>query len=94
MLRSAYRPWFFKKRLEEFEAIGVERDLAGLPVAKVPVEYMQAAPGSDKYKTLPGLQEDGQNVRRDEHEGLVLPQSTTRDTKQPLFAFELLSSGG
>ena len=36
MLRNAYRPWYMKKRIEEFEAIGVERDLAGLPVGKVP----------------------------------------------------------
>jgi hypothetical protein len=36
MLRGAYRPWFFKKRLEEFEAIGVERDLAGLPIVRAP----------------------------------------------------------
>ena len=36
ILRNAYRPWFFKKRLEEFEAIGVERDLAGMPVARCP----------------------------------------------------------
>ena len=36
ILRDAYRAWYFKKRLEEFEAIGVERDLAGMPVGKVP----------------------------------------------------------
>ena len=42
LLRGAYRPWFFKKRLEEFEAIGVERDLAGMPVARVPADYMKA----------------------------------------------------
>jgi hypothetical protein len=34
------------------------------------------------------------NVRRDEHEGLVLPSEYDPDTKQPLFDFELLSSGG
>jgi hypothetical protein len=33
-LRNAYRPWFYKKRLEEIEGIGIERDLAGLPVAQ------------------------------------------------------------
>jgi hypothetical protein len=42
MLRTAYRPWFMKKRLEEFESIGIERDLAGLPIMWLPT-----ADGSD-----------------------------------------------
>jgi hypothetical protein len=36
LLRNAYRPWYFKKRMEEIEGIGVERDLAGLPVITPP----------------------------------------------------------
>jgi hypothetical protein len=47
-------------------------------MAKVPVEYMKAAPGSkDKSKTFQAFKKLVSNVRRDEHEGLVLPQSTT-----------------
>lgn len=94
ILRTAYRPWFFKKRLEEFEAIGVERDLAGLPVAKVPSSYMKAAKGSNEEKVYQAFKRMVQNVRRDEHEGLVLPNEYDPDTKQPLFEFELLSAGG
>ncbi len=35
-LRGAYRPWYFKKHIEEVEGIGIERDLAGLPVITAP----------------------------------------------------------
>ena len=35
-LRGAYRPWYFKKHIEEVEGIGIERDLAGLPVVTAP----------------------------------------------------------
>lgn len=94
LLRRAYRPWFFKKRMEEHEAIGVERDLAGLPVAKVPAHYMDAAPGSRERKVFDAFKKMVSNVRRDEHEGLVLPTQYDRNTKQPLFDFELMSSGG
>jgi hypothetical protein len=94
LLRRAYRPWFFKKRLEEFEAIGVERDLAGLPVAKVPASYMDAPEGSRERKVFDAYKKMVSNVRRDEHEGLVLPNQYDRNTKQPLFEFELMSSGG
>lgn len=94
LLRTAYRPWFFKKRLEEFEAIGVERDLAGMPVAKVPSDYIKAPKGSDKNKVYESYKRMVKNVRRDEHEGLVLPKEVDPETKADLFEFELMSSGG
>lgn len=36
ILRNAYRSWYFKRRIQEIEAIGIERDLAGLPVLHAP----------------------------------------------------------
>ena len=94
LLRSSYRSWYFKKRLEEFEAIGVERDLAGMPVGKVPADYLTAAKGTPQAKTVDAFRKMVRGVRRDENEGLVLPSQWDPDTKQPLFEFELMSSGG
>jgi len=94
LLRTAYRSWYFKKRLEEFEAIGVERDLAGMPVARVPSDYLSAPKGSKQAKTVEAFKKMVRGVRRDENEGLVLPTAYDPDTKQPLFDFELMSSGG
>ena len=36
ILRNAYRSWYFKRRIQEIEGIGIERDLAGLPVIHAP----------------------------------------------------------
>ena len=36
ILRNAYRSWYFKRRIQEIEGIGIERDLAGLPVMHGP----------------------------------------------------------
>jgi hypothetical protein len=94
LLRTAYRSWYFKKRLEEFEAIGVERDLAGMPVAKVPADFLRAQPGTDQHKTVEAFKKMVRGVRRDENEGLVLPNQYDPDTKMPLFEFELMSSSG
>ncbi len=94
LLRSSYRSWYFKKRLEEFEAIGVERDLAGMPVGRVPADYLTAAKGTPQAKTVDAFKKMVRGVRRDENEGLVLPTQYDPDTKQPLFDFELMSSGG
>jgi hypothetical protein len=94
MLRGAYRPWFFKKRLEEFEAIGVERDLAGLPIVKVPSEMLRAKPGTDQAKSVEAFKKLVKSVRRNEQEGVVFPQAYDQETKQPLYDFSLLGGGG
>jgi hypothetical protein len=94
MLRNAYRPWYMKKRLEEFEAVGVERDLAGLPIVKLPAEFLRAKPGSEQAKTVEAFKRMVKSVRRDEQEGIVFPMAYDQDTKQPLYSFELMGGGG
>lgn len=94
MLRNAYRPWYLKKRIEEFEAIGVERDLAGLPMARVPAHYLDALPTSKEAKMTAAFRKMVQSVRRDENEGIILPSEVDPDTKTPMFDFSLLTSGG
>jgi hypothetical protein len=93
ILRTAYRAWRNKKRIEEIEGVGVERDLAGLPVARIPGKYFdRAADVADravraKWETLV------RNVRLDKQQGLLLPSD--RDAKgEYLYGFELLSSAG
>ena len=93
-LRNAYRPWFYKKRIEEIEAIGIERDLAGLPMVSVPASFLKALPGTPQYKQVQAFQKMVRSIRRDEQEGLVFPMEYDQDTKQPLYKFELLNSGG
>lgn len=86
LLRNAYRSWYFKKRIEEIEAIGIERDLAGLPTITAPE-------GLDLWNDeLPGMSEMRanaeaivQNVRRDAAEGVLLPHG---------WEIKLLSTGG
>ena len=94
MLRNAYRSWYFKKRLEEFEGIGVERDLAGLPVAYLPADYLNAKPNTPQAKIVEAFRRMVRSVRRDEQEGVIMPMAYDEDTKQPLYKFELMTSGG
>ena len=94
MLRGAYRPYFFKKRIEEFEAIGIERDLAGLPIAKIPAEMLRATPGSEQAKSADAFKRLVRSMRRNDQEGIVFPMSYDQETKQPLYSLELLGGGG
>jgi hypothetical protein len=94
ILRNAYRPWYFKKRFEEIEGIGVERDLAGLPKAGIPAEFLMADPTSREGKVAKAFKDMVRNVRRDEQEGIVMPVAYDEETNQPLYTFELMASGG
>lgn len=85
ILRNAYRSWHFKRRIQEIEGIGIERDLAGLPVMYAPEGMDIWGDDDDTKKILVRLEEMVRGVRRDEMEGLVLPHG---------FEMKLLSSGG
>lgn len=86
ILRTAYRSWYFKRRIQEIEGIGIERDLAGLPVITTP-EGMDIwdKDGEDMNAIRAGLEAMVKNIRRDSTEGLVLPFG---------YSFELTSTGG
>ncbi|MFE9742944.1 hypothetical protein [Streptomyces sp. NPDC006477] len=93
VLRSAYRPWYFKKRIEEIEGVGVERDLAGLPMAEVPVKMLQSDASDADKAMIRSIKELVKNVRRDRQEGIIWPQQYDAQNN-PLYNFKLLSSGG
>ena len=86
ILRNAYRPWYFKRRIQEIEGIGIERDLAGLPVINTPEGLdIWDKDNPDTAAILASLEAMVKNVRRDQTEGLVLPFG---------FDFKLVNSGG
>lgn len=85
ILRNAYRAWYFKRRIQEIEGIGIERDLAGFPVLKAPE-------GVNIWNTddpeMVALKASGdvlvKGIRRDSMEGITIPADWT---------LELLSTG-
>lgn len=83
VLRSCYRDWFFKKRMQEFEGIGVERGLAGLPML-TPPEGVDIWDTSDPNMVQVRMYADNlvKNARLDALMGIVKPFGWT---------FELLS---
>ncbi len=93
-LRSAYRPWYFKRTIEEIEAIGIERDLAGLPVMYVPAKLMSPSATPEERAVLAAVKEIVRNIKRNEQEGVVLPNEFDPETKNPLWSLELLSTAG
>lgn len=93
ILRGAYRPWYMKKNIENIEAIGIERDLAGLPMAMVPSELMSQSASTAQKALLGEIKQMVTNIRRDEQEGIVMPMAYDQNGK-PLYDLKLLSTGG
>jgi hypothetical protein len=93
LLRNAYRPWYYKRRIEEIEAIGIERDLVGLPVAHVPPEYLSSSRTDAQAAVLGRIQEIVTRVKRNEQEGVIFPVMYD-EAGHKLFDLTLLNSGG
>jgi len=96
LLRSGAPSWYMQKRLQEIEAVGVERDLAGLPVAWVPQEWMLDTASDSEVAALAAIKDIVSNVKRNEQEGIVLPAVINGETGTMVKTvdFQLLSSGG
>ncbi len=94
MLRDAYLAWRFLSVIEEIEANGVAKDLAGLPVLKLPPQYL-SADASPEQKAIRAYYENVmRNLQLNQQSALILPQAHDPDTRTPLFELELLSLNG
>ncbi len=74
ILRSAYRSWYFKKRLQEIEGVGIERDLAGFPVLIAPEKVdIWNSENPQSIALRAACDTLIKNIRRDSAEGITLP---------------------
>ena len=85
LFRNAYRDWHYKTNIEKVEAMGIERDLTGLPVLKAP----ESETLTDENGKLNAIGQWAwtvvRSVKRNKQEGLVLPDE---------WEFELVGSPG
>lgn len=93
VLRGAYQPWFFKKHIERIEAIGIERDLTGLPILHVPPRLLDPNASAEDRAALEAYKKIARNLKRDEQEGVVWPLAYD-DNGRELYRLSLLSTGG
>ncbi len=93
LMRNAYRPWRFKKTIEEIEAIGIERDLAGLPVAHVPPSMLGANATSAEVAARSAIEQLVRGIKRNENEGVLFPLAYDEDGRKQ-YELTLLNAGG
>lgn len=100
ILRTAYRSWYLAKRIEEQEAVLIER-FGGIPKVTVPAKLMADAMGTGPdaaaaQQALQAYQRIATNVRVDEQMGVVFPSDTWKDdqgkpTTAKMYDFELVT---
>lgn len=92
IFRIAHRSFYLKRAIENIEGVGVERDLAGLPVALVPPEVLAQRTQGDQAM-FNAMKNIITNIRRDEQEGVIFPMQYD-EAGRPLYELKLLTSGG
>lgn len=92
-LRNAFVPYFYKKNLQEIEAIGIERDLNGIPTAWVPAGMLSDNATEQEKQTVRAIQQMIRNTKQDKEAGLILPLAYDNNGNK-MYDFELMSSRG
>ena len=91
LLRAAYIAWFYRKKLEKIEAIGIERNMAGFPLIYHPAEW--AIDGSPYSQMLADIKKIAQRIKVDEQAGVALPAIFDENGNR-LLELTLVNTGG
>lgn len=99
VLRSAYQPWYFARRIQEIEAVAIERELNGLPLVRIPSEYMTPDATPEQKAFLSKISDIARDVKRNEMGFIIIPSDVYEDadgrmTDIRLVDFELIASQG
>ena len=99
ILRNAYTSYEYVNNLQSIEAIAVERELAGIPVARIPAEYLSGDATATQSGFVNNLQSILRDVKFNEQGYIILPSDTYPDkdgapTNHKLVDVELMSSSG
>lgn len=93
-LRDAYMAWRYLTIIEEIESNGVAKDLVGLPVLKLPPQYL-SSDASPEQKSIKAYYENVmRNLQLNQQSALILPNAFDPESGKPLFELDLLSLDG
>ncbi len=92
--RNAVNSYFYLKRISMIEAIGIERDLAGMPVMEVPMDMLSNDASSGQKALLADLKTILARVKMDEQGYAIIPNELDTEGKPTGYKFKLMSSGG
>jgi hypothetical protein len=94
MYRSGHRTYGRIKAYEDLEGVGIERNLAGLPVMEVPPEMLSPNATADQKAAVLSYEKLMGQVRVDQRAGLVIPAEKDSQGRDTGYRFRLVSPSG
>lgn len=99
VLRNAFVAYTYLNRIQGYEAIAIERELHGIPVGRMPAEYLSADATSDQAALRYQFETALRDVKNNDQGYLLLPSDVYMDvdgkpTNQRLMDIELITANG
>jgi phage gp29-like protein len=99
ILRNAYEDYIYLKNMKSIEAIAVERELHGVPVGRMPAEYLSVEATDEQAALRRQFETALRDLKRNEQGYILLPSDLYTDaegkpTRDRLMDIELITSNG
>lgn len=99
VLRNAHQPYHYLQSVQYYEAVAIERELNGLPVARVPSEYLSTDATTTQTAFINALKSMLINVKRNEQAYMIIPSDVYKDAEGkpsniPMVDVNLIASKG
>lgn len=93
-LSQVYFAYKYLITVEDLEATALAKDLVGVPVLKIPANYLAADADPAKKQIADYFRNMIRNLQQGSQSGILLPSDASEETKLPLFDFELVAANG
>lgn len=93
-LLNAYVAWKYKVQIEEYEAVGVSRDLVGMPKIGLPPDYLDENAEPEKKAFVEYCKRLINDMIANDRAGIIFPRFIDPETKADMFEFGLVSRQG
>ena len=99
VLRNAYSSYTYLNKIQAFEAIAIERELHGVPVGRMPTEYLSLDATDDQKNLKQQFERILKDLKNNEQGFVLLPSDLYTDadgkpTAQRLMDLELITANG
>ena len=99
VLRNAYTAYSYLNKVQAYEAIAIERELHGVPVGRMPAEYLSADATADQTNLRQQFERILRDLKNNEQGYALLPSDLYIDvdgkpTNQRLMDLELITANG
>lgn len=99
VLRNAYTSYTYLNKIQAYEAIAIERELHGVPVGRMPAEYLSGDATDDQKNLRAQFERILRDLKNNEQGFVLLPSDLYVDadgkpTSQRLMDIELITANG